>query len=324
MNKPKRRRILAWAIAITTLITTPSMAQSHRSDNSYPSRPVTLIVPYGAGGSTDVIGRAIAESLSRQLGQPVVVENKPGAAGAMGVLDMLSAKPDGYRLTMSPAGIFRQPHLQPTRYDPIKDLTYIASFLTFDFAVAVRAESPIKTVDDLVKFAKADPDGVSYGTSGLHTGNHVVGAALAKDQGIKMTHIPYKGDSDNIAALLGQQINMAITTNTVLNHVKAGTVRVLAISGSERNPTFEGVPTLRELGYGVAVSTPMGISGPAGLPRPIVEALDAAIKAALEDPKVKSQYGNLGIRPLYMNNQAYSDFARKTFADEKELVKILN
>lgn len=150
------------------------------SQADYPNRPISIIVPYAPGGTTDVAGRALADSMSKQLGQPVIIENKPGAAGAMGVLDMMNAKPDGYRLTMSPVGIFRQPYVQETRYDPIRDLTYIASFLTYDFAVTVVADSPFKTIKDLVDYAKQNPGKIDYGTPGQYTGNQVVLAMLGK------------------------------------------------------------------------------------------------------------------------------------------------
>lgn len=287
---------------------------------NYPSRPISIIVPYAPGGTTDVVGRALAESLSRQLKQPVIIENKPGAAGAMGVVDMMSAKPDGYRLTMAPVGIFRQPYLQKTRYDPIRDLTYIASFLTYDFAVAVKADSPFKTIKELVTHAKQNPGDINYGTPGRFTGNQVVLAALGKREGIKFTHIPYKGDSDAIAALMGGHTKAAVVTNSVLAHVQSGAVRVLATADKERNPAFVGVPTLLESGYDVVVPSPLGIAGPASLPQTIVQKLDDAIKVALAEPEVRRVFDNFGVRSYYMGSQTYAEFAKTTFASEKDII----
>lgn len=309
-----------FAVAGLVAALTPAMAVAQAD---YPSRPISIIVPYAPGGTTDVVGRALAESLSRQLGQPVVIENKPGAAGAMGVLDMMNAKPDGYRLTMAPVGIFRQPYLQKTRYDPIRDLTYIASFLTYDFAVTVKADSPFKTIKDLVEHARKNPGEIDYGTPGRFTGNQVVLAALGKQEGVEFTHIPYKGDSDATAALIGGHTKAAVVTNSILAHLQAGAVRVLATADKERNTAFEGVPTLVESGYDVVVPSPLGIAGPADLPREIVEKLDTAVKAALEEPDFKRVMDNFGVRSYYMDHNTYAEFAKTTFAAEKDIMENL-
>ncbi|HRO57770.1 MAG TPA: tripartite tricarboxylate transporter substrate binding protein [Burkholderiaceae bacterium] len=290
----------------------------------YPDKPISIIVPYGPGGTTDLVGRALAESLSQQLGQPVVIENKPGAAGAMGAISMIGAKPDGYRLTMAPVGIFRQPYIQQTRYDPIRDLTYIASFLTYDFAVTVKDDSPFKTIKELVDYAKQNPGDLDYGTPGRYTGNQVVMALLGKRTGTEFTHVPFKGDADATTALIGGHVKLAVVTNSILTYLKSGTVRVLATADKERNPAFTNVPTLLESGYDVIVPSPLGLAGPAGLPQPIVEKLDNAVKAALEDPKVKQVFENIGVREYYMDHKTYADFAKKNFAAEKDIVTDLD
>ncbi|MYN13492.1 tripartite tricarboxylate transporter substrate binding protein [Pusillimonas sp. TS35] len=293
------------------------------SAGAYPSQPITLIVPYAPGGTTDLVGRALADSLSRQLKQSVVVENKPGAAGSMGVLDMMTSKPDGYRLTMAPVGIFRQPYLQKTRYDPIKDLTYIASILSYDFAVTVKSDSPFKSMKDLVEYARAHPGEITYSTPGRYTGNQVVLASLGKKEGVQFSHIPYKGDSDATSALLGGHTKVGVITNSVLSYLRAGTVRVLATADAARNPAFGDVPTLKEAGYDVEVPSPLGVAGPAGLPDEIVEKLDKAIKAALQDTDVKRVLDNLGVRTYYMDHTAYAAFAKTTFKNEKDIINSL-
>lgn len=308
-------KLLTTAGIVAALAPTLALSQS-----DYPSKPISIIVPYAPGGTTDVAGRALAESMSKQLGQPVIIENKPGAAGAMGVLDMMNAKPDGYHLTMAPVGIFRQPHVQETRYDPIRDLTYIASFLTYDFAVTVKADSPFKTIKDFVDYAKKNPGKIDYGTPGQYTGNQVVLAMLGKNVGTEFIHIPYKGDSDATAALLGGHTQAAVVTNSILNHVQAGTVRILATADEARNPAFGDVPTLREADYNVLVPSPLGIAGPANMPQDIVDKLDNAVRAALEDPTFKKALDNFGVRSFYMDNKTYSEFAKTTFASEKDIV----
>jgi tripartite-type tricarboxylate transporter receptor subunit TctC len=266
------------------------------------------------------MGRAVAASLSRQLKQSVVVVNKPGVAGAAGVVQMKATPPDGYTLTMVPVGVFREPHLRPTPYDPINDLAYIATVLTYDFAVAVKADSPFKTVKDLVDYAKAHPGDITYGTPGAYTGNHVVLAVLGKSQGAEFNHVPYKGDAEAISALMGGHIKAAVVTNSVLPHLKSGALRALATADEARNAFFPNVATLKELGYDVVVPSPLGIAGPAGLPAPIVQKLDQAIKASLDDPEVKQAGDNFGVRMYYLNNEAYTAFAKKDFATQKSVV----
>ncbi|PLC48398.1 ABC transporter substrate-binding protein [Pollutimonas subterranea] len=294
-----------------------------QAQDVYPNKPITIIVPYGPGGTTDVVGRALGESLGRQLKQPVVIENKPGAAGSMGVIEMMNTKPDGYRLTMAPVGIFRQPYLQKTRYDPIRDLTYIASFLTYDFMVTVAADSPFKTINDMVSFAKKNPGGIEYGTPGRFTGNQVVLAKLGKDDGIKFVHVPYKGDSEAIASLLGGHTQVAVVTNSVLPFMQSGKVRVLATAADVRPEAFSHVPTMKEAGFNVEVPSPLGLAGPKGMPQDIVDKLDKAVKTAMSDPAFKKVLENYGVRTFYMDNQTYTKFAETTFKAEKDIIQSL-
>lgn len=316
--KPGKILTLA-SLAIACMLPALALAQANNADN-YPSRTITLIVPYSAGGTTDVMARVVAASLSRQFKQSVVVTNRPGAAGAMGVVQMKSSAPDGYTLTMAPVGIFRQPYLESVAYDPIRDLTFIATILTYDFAIAVKADSPFKSVKDMVDYARQHPGEITYSTPGRYTGNQVVLAALGKNQRVEFNHIPYKGDSDATNAIMGEHVKAGVITNSILPHLKSGAVRVLATSDEARNPHFPGVPTLKELGYDVVVPSPLGIAGPANLPAPIVQKLDQAIKAALEDPEVKKAAENFGVRTYYLDHNAYTGFAKKDYASEKALI----
>lgn len=291
------------------------------AQSAFPNRPITLIVPYGPGGVTDVIARALGTSMAKTLGQSVVVENKPGAAGAMGVVDMQSAKPDGYRLTLAPVGIFRQPYIQKVSYDPVRDLSYIASFMTYDFILTVPANSPIQTVQEYVAWAKQHPGEMDYGTPGKFTANHVAMALLEKKTGIRLNHAPFKGDADAITALSGSHIKSAIFANSILPMVQSGKVRALATAAEQRPPAFADVPTFREAGYGFDVPSPLGVAGPKGLPAEVVSKLDAAIKAAMQDPVFQQVVGNYGIRTDYRDHQAYTAFAQQAFAQEKDIVQ---
>lgn len=287
------------------------------------SRPIRLLVGFAGGGSVDIVARVVADRMADALGATVIVENKPGAGGTLGAVDMLRARPDGYRLTMVPVSIFRQPYVQKTQYDPVRDLTYIASFTAYDFILAVAADSPFKTVKDVVDYAKSNKEGVEYGTPGKFTGNQVAMALLGKAAGVQFTHVPYKGDSEATTALLGGHVKTIVSTNGILTFMEAGKVRALAIAAEKRAPAFADVPTFREAGYDVVVPSPLGLAGPKDLPQPIVQKLDAAVKAALDDPEMQRVIKTYGIRTDYRDHQAYAEFARRNFAEEKTLVQTL-
>ena len=312
----QKRAFLATAFA-AVIATLPVASQAQ---SNYPNRPITLIVPYGAGGVTDVISRSLAQSMSKQLGQTIVIENKPGAGASMGVLDLKTAKPDGYRLTLTPAGIFRQPHIQKVNYDPTKDVTYIATFMEYDFILAVPADSPFKTVKDLVEQAKKDPGSVDYGSAGRYSGNHAAMALLEQKSGAKFTHVPYKGDADATTALLAGHNKSAVFGNTVLPYLQSGKLRGLAVATASRPEAFANIPTFKEMGYDVEVPSPLGLAGPKGLPADIVLKLEQAVKAALEDPSFKQTVNNYGIRLNFRDSAAYTALAQKMFVDEKAIV----
>ncbi len=315
-----RRTFAAVAASIAVLgaagFAAPAVAQA-----DYPNRPVVLIVPYGAGGVSDVVARALALSMGKQLGQSIIIENKPGAGASMGVMDMKNAKPDGYRLTLSPVGIFRQPHIQKVAYDPIADLTYVAAYMSYDFLLAVAQDSPFKSVKDIVDQSKKQPGSVDYGTPGKFSANHVLMALLEKKAGVQFTHVPYKGDAEAVNALIAGHTKTGVFGNTVLPHMQSGKLRALAIASETRPPAFANVPTFREQGYDVVTPSPLGIAGPKGLPPEIVRKLEAAVKSAMDDPAFQQAAANYGVRLEYRNAQDYSAFAKKAFAEEGAIVQ---
>jgi len=296
---------------------------AHAQSDAWPSQAVTLIVPYAAGGTTDLLGRALAQSLSKQWGQPVVIENKPGAGGTLGVVDMRRTKPDGYRLTLVPVSIFRQPHVQKVPYDPLTDLTYVASFMTYDFILNVAADSPFQTLKDVVEYAKQHPGEINYGSPGKFTGNHVAMALLAQAGKVKLTHVPYKGDAEATPALLGGHVQAMVSTNSILNLIQAGKVRALAVAAESRPPAFANIPTFREAGYEVIVPSPLGLAGPKDLPAPIVQKIENSVAAALQDPDMQRIIQINGVRPDYRDSAAYTAFAKQSFAEEKGIVQAL-
>jgi len=301
-----------------------ALAGTVAAQENYPSRPITLVVPYAAGGSTDQLGRALADGLGRSLKQPVVIENKPGGNGTFGVLQMGRSKPDGYSLTMVPLSVFRQPYLQPVSYDPLKDLSYIATVANYSYAIAVKQDAKWKTIRELVDDARARPDSIAYGSSALFSSNHLVMAELGRAAGIQWTHVPYKGDSESLAALLGGHIQVVSSTSTVLPFVQSGKMRVLATGGETRPKDFPDAPTLKEAGYPVVIASPLGIAGPAGLPAAIVEKLDGAIRKLMQEPEFVASVEKLGIELSYKDHVQYTQYAKAASAQEKTIIERLS
>jgi tripartite-type tricarboxylate transporter receptor subunit TctC len=310
-----KRKLAIW---LTTLAT--CMGAGAVAADTFPSRPIKLVIPYAPGGVTDQIGRALAEAAGRTLGQPMVVENRPGANGTLGVVQMKATKPDGYAVTMVPIGTYRMPYLQEVAYDPIRDLTHISMITGFDYFVAVNASSPWQTLKDLIEHARAQPEAVSYGTPGAFSGQHIGMVQLGDKAGVRWTHVPFKGDAEAIPALLGDHIQAVVGANTLVRYSRSGQVRVLAALGSERAPDFPDVPTVSELGYDVVQSSPFGVAGPAGMPAAVIEKLDAAFRAAVVDPSFTKLLAQYGVASRYMDHASYTAFARKLFDDEREAI----
>ncbi|MEG2046447.1 MAG: tripartite tricarboxylate transporter substrate binding protein [Comamonas sp.] len=286
----------------------------------YPSKPISLIVPYGAGGGTDALARALTERMGKKLGQPFIVESKPGAAGTLGVTQMVRTKPDGYSLTLVPLSVFRQPYLAKVQYDPLKDLSYIATVMNYTYAIAVPYNAPWKNIQELVADAKQQPDKYSYAGSAQYSSNHLAMTELARAAQLQWTFVPYKGDAEAINALLGGHVDIISATSTILPFIASKKARVLAVAGAERSPDFPGIPTLKEAGYPVEMASPLGIAGPAGLPKDIVDKLDSTVREVMQDPDFIQQARTLGIELNYRDSKAYTAWASTTYAKEKTII----
>jgi len=262
------------------------------AQGSYPAKPVTMIVPFPPGGVADTVGRPVAEAMSRDLGQPVVVENRAGAGGGIGMGYVAKAAPDGYTVLMSLSSFTVLPEAdvivgRAPLYS-INALKPIARFTADPTVLAVRADAPWKTVKDFVDYAKANPGKINYGSSGNYGTMHVPMEILSQQAGIKLTHIPYTGAGPAVVALLGGQIDaVASGPATVLQHVKAGKLRVLAHWGNGHLETLPDVPSLKDSGYDAEYAQWSGLFVPAATPEPVVQRLRAAARAAGNDPHVK-------------------------------------
>ncbi|CAN7558878.1 tripartite tricarboxylate transporter substrate binding protein [Pseudorhodoferax sp. LjRoot39] len=288
---------------------------------TFPARPVTLIVPWPAGGSADAVLRALAKATEPHLGQPIVVDNKPGAAGTLGPTVMSkTAKPDGYTVSQVSQTQFRLPHMQKVNYDPIKDFSYVIRLTGYTFGVVVDAKSPFKTLSDLIAHAKKNPGKLSYGSGGTGTSHHVAIAALADRLQLDMQHVPFKGSSENLVALLGGHVDAASDSTGWAPYLQSGRMRLLATYGSERAKKWPDVPTLNEIAPGLVFDSPYGLAAPAGTPAERVKVLHDAFKKGMEEPEFLRVMENFDQTPRYMNTADYTADNIKTFADERVLM----
>jgi tripartite-type tricarboxylate transporter receptor subunit TctC len=289
-------RIIATALAALALC---SAAALHAQDNPYPTRPITLIVPFAPGGGNDFIARFIAERLGTALGQPVVVENKPGAGGMLGVQIGVGAKPDGYTLTLISNSYTVNPSLYKLQFDPLGDITPIVQIAQGPFIVVANPALPAKTVADVVALAKAKPGEINYASSGQGSIPHLATELLAGMSGIKLTHVPYRGGGPALTDTIAGRTSLFLSpTSTAIQHVKAGTLHALAVTTSTRSRVFPDVPTVAESGVpGYEVVLWHGIIGPKGLPAPIVARLNREVNAILHLKEAVALMENDGVAP---------------------------
>jgi tripartite-type tricarboxylate transporter receptor subunit TctC len=275
---------------------------------SFPTKPVTLIVPWPAGGSTDIYFRKLGEVTARHLGQPLVIENKPGGSGMNGPATMAkTARPDGYTISQLAISAFRVPHMQKVDWDPISDFTYIIGLAGYTFGVVVRADSPFKTFNDLLTYARANPGKLSYATPGTGTSLHLAMEEVATKAGVQFLHIPFKGYADGAIALMGGHVMVQVDSTGWAKQVDSGAQRLLATLGDKR--TRWGAPTVKELGVDTVSNSPFGLVGPKGMPREVVKVLHDAFKKSLDDPEYLKVLAQLDQPAWYMSSEDYAQWA---------------
>ena len=321
MSRITRRGALAGASALPFAAAGAANAQA-----KFPDRPIKLIIPWAAGGPADAGFRILAESVSQKLGQPVVVENKGGAAGVLGALALQDAKPDGYTICQMHMSMLRQPMLNPAlKYDPIKDLTYILQITGFVMGVVVRADAPWRTLPDLLAHARANPGKLNWGTLGIGSTQHLAMERVGIAQGgLSWTHAPYRGTADTLRALLGGEIDFASESSGWAPMVEAGQLRLLAVFTAERAKRFPNVPTVKELGIDVVIDSPGGLIGPKGMDPAVVAVLADAFRAAAQEPEHLKFLENMDQPLILLDGPAYKAAMAKTYEEEKELLRRLN
>jgi tripartite-type tricarboxylate transporter receptor subunit TctC len=316
MTPIRRRHLIAGAAASLAL---PRLALAQ----AFPAQPIKYICPWPAGGSTDAVMRAIADSASKTLGQKVLIDNKPGAGGMLGANELVNAKPDGYTLSQLPHGVFRVPHMQKVAFDTLRDFTWIICLTGYTFGFVVPADSPLKSIKDLVDYAKANPGKFSYGHTGNGTSPHLAVEEFAQRAGIQLNPVPFKGNADNMQAVLGGHTMGASDATGWGPHVDAGKLRLLATYGSKRTKRWPNVPTLDELGYKTVSDSPFGVAGPKGLEPAVVKTLHDAFRKTLEDPAVLASFDKFDQSVIYMDTEAYTKWSRETFAAERATIERL-
>jgi tripartite-type tricarboxylate transporter receptor subunit TctC len=292
---------------------------------AWPSRAITMVVPFPPGGLADIVARPVAEALSRELGVSVIIDNKPGAGGGIGMGVAAKAKPDGYTVLMALSSLTVIPEadvlLGRAPLFNLADLRPIARYTADPTVLVVRADAPWKSVQDFVADAKKRPGAINYGSSGNYGTMHVPMEILAQTAGIKMAHIPFTGAAPAVVALLGGQID-AISSGpaTVLQHIKAGKLRALGHWGSSPLASMPEVPSLKDAGQAAEYAQWSGLFIPAATPEPIAQRLRLAAKAAAQDSKVKDIIGNAGSPVVYLDSP---EFEKYVVADAKRMVDVV-
>jgi len=292
---------------------------------SYPNRTITLIIPFPPGGSTSIVGRVIADKMSQLLGQAIVVDNRGGAGGTVGTKAAAKSEPDGYTLLLGYTGTLAiGPSLyRNVGYDPRRDFVAVGMIGNAPSSLVVHPSFPANTVAELIAYAKANPGKVNFGSAGIGTVGHITGEYFAREAGIRIVHIPYKGTGPAISDLLGGHIPMSFSpVAATAGNVKAGLLRALAVTSLHRNELLPDVPTMIEAGVrGFDAVLAYGLVAPAGTPRAVIDRLNEALRAALASDEVKKQLALDGTEITPGSPEAYADFIDKDERRWAELVK---
>ena len=307
------RRAALGAMALST----PAFAQAR-----FPNRPIRFLIPWPPGGSLDALHRRMFEVFQQDHGQSVVIENVPGARGTRAAIQLVQqARPDGYTLAHHHLSIIRHPFLtRQATWDPVTDFTYIMQITGFVFGTVVRSDSPWRSWAELMEAARQKPGELTYSTSGIATTNHIAMEDLLTRERASMTHVPFRGSQEGVTALLGRQISAISDSQTWREQVLAGQFRALSVWTPTRLPDLPNVPTLKDLGYDMAVTSPYGIAGPKGMEPEVVDFLHRAFRKAMQDEVSQRIMRQWDMPDEYLEPRAYWEFARERTAYEREVV----
>jgi tripartite-type tricarboxylate transporter receptor subunit TctC len=315
-----RRTLLATAAGALALAAAPSIAQ-----DAYPSKPIRIIVPFTAGGIVDSIARTIGEKMSTKYGQPVVIENKVGAGGAIGTDFVAKSPADGYTLLLVSPGHAVAPSLQKgVTWNPVRDFRSIAGIGVVPNVIVVHPDLPAKSMTAFIELAKKSSTPLTYSTAGIGTSNHLAGELLAQEAGIKLTHVPYKGQPDALNDLLAGRVNMMpLTAALAMQHVKAGKLRALAVTTSTRSGAAPELPTVAEAAKlpNYEVGTWFGLVAPAKLPDAVMRKLGADVAEILAMPDVKTKLEGMGMELAPQKGPDFDAFVNREFTKWAAVIK---
>ena len=315
-----QRRLLLAGAALP-LLARPSLGQGR-----YPNRPVRFLIPWAPGGTLDGFMRLQAEMFQQEFGQPLIVENRPGARGTLAARALISGtRPDGYTIAHHHLSVVRHPFLtkQPS-WDPVNDFTYIMQQTGFVFGHVVHPASGWNSLAEMWAAARAKPGELTYGTSGVATTNHLAMEELCEKEGVQMLHVPYRGTSENITAILARQLDCIANANSWAPNVEAGQLKLLAVWTRTRLRSFPDAPTLSELGYGMVVTSPYGIAGPKGMDPEVTEFLHQAFHRMQQSDRIQAYMAQNDMPDEYLGPADYLAFARERAAYEQRMVTRLN
>src|SRR3954470_7767483 len=308
---------MRWLSLLALLVALPAAAD-------YPERPIRFLVPQAPGSATDNVARLVAPELARQLGQSVVVDNRPGGALTIGIDAVAKSTPDGYTIGMGPVGALAitRHMVEKLPYDIERDLQPVALVSTGYMLLAASPKAPFATVRELIAYAKANPGKLSNASSSNGSPGHVSGELFKAMTGTEIVHVPYKGGAAAIADLISGNVDLMFeSTNSMAPHVKAGRVRGLALSGAKRSAAFPDLPTIGEAVPGYEVNAWSGVIAPAGLPRPILDRLNAAVNASLESPDMKTRIAELGSEGGGGTPEQFAEVIRRDSAKWAEVIR---
>jgi tripartite-type tricarboxylate transporter receptor subunit TctC len=313
----KNRLLLLGLTVILSLLVSGLVLAS-----DYPNKPINVLIGYAAGGSTDLTTRALASEVANILKQPVVCSNQVGASGTLVLGRVKGDKPDGYTIYNAPTANFcRIPHLQAVPYDPLKDFTFIMQYGLYQYGIIVAADAPWKTLEELLDYAKKNPNKIKYATSGLGSGQHLVMEYLAKKYNIKWDHIPFAGGTQAVAALLGGHVQVVSQTPEWKEHVLAGKLRLLVVCTDQRMKAFPNVPTLIEKGIKFSVHSGLSFMGPAGMPPAVVEKLQNAFAQAMKSKAFLEAMDKFDLPTAYLGSQDLTKLIQRDYQETGELIK---
>lgn len=321
LKHPSRRSLLkaALGVALVASAATPSFAA-----DAWPSKPVTIVVPFAAGGTTDIIGREVGQKLSEELKQPVIIDNRPGAGGNLGAGLVAHATADGYTLFLSTVAHSMAPGIyKKLTYDFIKDFDPVGMVATTPNVLVVNSAVPVSTVKELIAYIKAHPNTVNFGSAGSGSTEHFSGELFRSMVGVEITHVPYKGGAPMMTDLIGGQIQMAIETSpSAAPYVRGGKVKALAVTGLKRSPAYPNVPTMDEAGVkGYTVTTWFALMAPHGTPPAVEQRLSAALAKVLKDPALQKRFEEQGVSAGNMGPADLAGFIRSETTRWGEVAK---